>query len=463
MRMIISTLFPPFSYRCLAATLLLSTCVALLPTAHARFKPVSLLAIGGPSVIATGRYAVQAPPQSQWQIMLPSERLGPVVSVGPYWVTALKEDATHKMPRIVAYHWQNGQEAWAMPLPEGTETVGLIPLSTYSNTIEPTPAPLMATLPLGIVFKLNTETGRPEWVKALPVGTHELHLTPVVDSSGLTVVSTASTLFHLNPTTGELLWQTPIKPPPSEDSTHHISESSGNEKTELPSSELKPLALSPLATNGQRQLLLGTEDGFLTSVDAVTGKILWHSQAAGSVRSVQWIVDRWVVTSNTGLLTAINPDSGFSQWALVSLDGKPLISSTNPTAEAQWVTASLKGNVLMANAKTGIRSGTDKLPNGLTGGWTALSDGGLLGTLTDGKLIAYDPPKPQSISGYKAVKRNKHNDTKTPIASNIRWELPLNHRVIEPPIVQPLSENLWLLTASTDGTVLGFNWTTTEP
>ncbi|MDH4378952.1 MAG: PQQ-binding-like beta-propeller repeat protein [Vampirovibrionales bacterium] len=438
---------------------------ALIPTAHARVKPISLLAIGGPSVVASGRYAVQAPPQSQWQINLPSERIAPVVSVGPYWVTALKEDATHKAPRIVAYRWTTGEEVWAMPLPEGTETVGLIPSSIYgkpSNPVELTSAPLIATLPMGIVFKVNCETGRPEWVKALPVGAHELHLTPVLDLSGLTVVSTASTLFHLNPTTGELLWQTPIKPPPSEGASQQVSEATP-EPAELTPRDLKPLALSPLATNGQRQLLLGTEDGFLTSVDALTGKILWHSQTAGSVRSLQWIVDRWVVTSNTGLLTAVNPDSGSSQWALVSLDGKPLVSSTNPTAEAQWVTASLKGNVLMANAKTGIRSGSDTLPNGLTGGWTALSDGSLLGTLTDGKLIAYDPPKPQNISGYRAVKRNKHTQTKTPSASNIRWELPLNHRVIEPPVMQPLSENLWLLTASTDGTVLGFNWAATAP
>ena len=177
---------------------------------------------------------------------------------------------------------------------------------------------------------------------------------------------------------------------------------------------------------------------------------------------MQWVVDRWVATSNTGLLTSINPDSGSTQWALVSLDGKPLVSSTqamgiNPS-NAQWVTASLKGNVLMANAKTGIRSGIDKLPTGLNGKWTALSDGGLLGTLTDGRLIAYDPPKPQSISGFKAAKRGKANAPKVPMASNVRWELPLHHRVIDAPVLQPLSDNLWLLTASTDGTVLGFNW-----
>ncbi|MFN8614527.1 MAG: PQQ-binding-like beta-propeller repeat protein [Vampirovibrionales bacterium] len=458
----------------LCGVLCFQLALGLLNVAQARPRsnsPIAAMALSQPGLSAlthsTGVFKL--PPALAWQQVLPQVRLGSVISVGPYWVTALGDaqwegvsssvaatllTKEKSATRIAAYDWETGERQWVVDLPGGLEAVYLQAVPPLkSDGVSQEPTDMLVTLSEGALIRLSGKTGQPRWLA--PVAPQE-GLVPamVMDETGVMVISTMGRLSRLSLATGAVVWQ------------RQLSE------TPLPEGVLVPpsqntgqppvLAEQPLAIGGDvayPTVVVAESTGTLHAFQAQSGKPIWVQATQQEVRSIQWLSPHWVMATDRGLLTALKPETGVTAWSLVSLDGQPLVTQAMPSGP-HWVTASLGGQVLMANPKTGVRSGHEKLPQGVSSGWVPLGDGALVGTLTDGRLIAYEPPKPQTVSSYRPFKRNNTSTVPSPPkpASSIRWEVPLRHRVVEAPLIQPLPSGWWLLAASTDGTVQAYRW-----
>ncbi|MDP5206186.1 outer membrane protein assembly factor BamB [Alishewanella sp. SMS8] len=68
-------------------------------------------------------------------------------------------------------------------------------------------------------------------------------------------------------------------------------------------------------SQGYGKLFLGTENGEVVALDAVTGSLVWRAQVPGEVLVSPAVGDGFVVVKlGTGTLLALNPDDGEQRW-----------------------------------------------------------------------------------------------------------------------------------------------------
>lgn len=134
-------------------------------------------------------------------------------------------------------------------------------------------------------------------------------------------------------------------------------------------------------------LYLGTKSGFMSSLDAATGKERWRSDLGGYiVRSSPAVVDDTVYAGAGYALFALDAATGEERWRLPTRfagSASPVVVDGNVYAATQ------EGHVYAADARTGHELWHIQL-DGLVFSGPAVSDGRLFLTTDDGSVFAID-------------------------------------------------------------------------
>ena len=179
----------------------------------------------------------------------------------------------------------------------------------------------------GFLYNINQENGQEIWRKDLQA--EEIHSSPTL-GAGLIFIGTEqnrnpstkdtirSHLFALKLSTGEIVWEFPIK------------------RTEPPSRELPDLVHGTAAyKNGK--VYFGVENGSFYSLESQTGKLVWEQKGFGWFTSAPALDNENVYIGNwNGQIYSFNQNTGAIVWSYgVEKDAPFEVSPSGPGGRSQ--------------------------------------------------------------------------------------------------------------------------------
>lgn len=258
------------------------------------------------------------PPAKQDEDDLPKDR---IVALDPRWSAAFETPpaAPAGFDEVAAYVPLTGGELVAVDLERG-DIRWKVELTTAFTPV--TGDGLVFAAGDRLVIAFDQRTGRTVW--RTPVDA-ELAMAPLWDSGWLLVSTAAGDVLALRAEDGKIVWREKLSsklslpPALADDRLYIVLEDGGVEALELATgkrvwrSPLRQTVISLAAFNDQ--LIVGTRENWLNSLDPKRGRVRWAFRIGSDVRGAAVADDeRIYFVAMDNLVRAVDRDNGNLEW-----------------------------------------------------------------------------------------------------------------------------------------------------